>query len=156
MHLGNLRTALLAHRDCRERGGIFILRVEDIDGPRTVAGSEQRILEDLRWLGVDWDEEQDAGGPAGPYRQSERGAVYEAALAELEPRGAAYLCICSRKDLHEASAPHGPEGPVYQGTCRSADPGALGAHPAGAAVRFRIEHGDARGVQRPAPRAAGV
>jgi glutamyl-tRNA synthetase len=138
LHLGNLRTAILAHEDCRRRGGVFILRIEDIDGPRTVAGSEERILDDLRWLGINWDEGPDIGGPAGPYRQSERDEAYGAVIAELERQGLAYPCVCSRKDLHEASAPHGPEGPVYPGTCRSADPAALRAHPAGAAVRFRL------------------
>jgi glutamyl-tRNA synthetase len=138
LHLGNLRTALLAHQDCRARGGVFILRIEDIDAPRTIAGSEQHILDDLQWLGLDWDEGPDVGGAAGPYRQSERGDIYEAALVQLTRDGATYPCICSRKDLHEASAPHGPEGPVYPGICRAADPGELRAHPAGAAVRFRI------------------
>ncbi len=136
LHPGNLRTALLAWRDIRERGGTFILRIEDIDGPRTVAGSEGRIVEDLRWLGMDWDEGPDTGGPAGPYRQSERGEIYEAALGELMNRGLAYACTCSRKDLREASAPHGPEGPVYPGTCRNRD-AATRTGPASA--RFRVD-----------------
>ena len=80
LHLGNLRTALVAWQHCRAAGGSFILRVEDIDGPRTVPGAEARMLEDLRWLGIDWDEGPDIGGPAGPYRQSERGGLYQAAL----------------------------------------------------------------------------
>ena len=139
LHLGNLRTAILAHEDCRRRGGIFILRIEDIDTPRIVPGSEARLMEDLRWLGLDWDEGPDKGGPAGPYRQSERTALYEAALAALEAGGRIYYCTCSRRDLREASAPHGPEGPVYPGTCRMTDPVAQRAHPAGAAARFLVE-----------------
>lgn len=121
------------------------MRIEDIDTPRTVSGSEERILDDLRWLGVDWDEGPDAGGPAGPYRQSERGEIYAEALARLEAQGLPYLCTCSRKDLREASAPHASrragdsDGPVYPGTCRSSDPEAQGRHAAGAAVRFRID-----------------
>ncbi|MBI3736602.1 tRNA glutamyl-Q(34) synthetase GluQRS [Candidatus Sumerlaeota bacterium] len=142
LHLGNLRTALLAWEDCRRAGGSFILRIEDIDTPRVVAGSEERMLDDLRWLGLDWDEGPDIGGPAGPYRQSERGDFYAAALRRLEERGMTYLCTCSRKDLREASAPHDAPGElaeaVYSGKCRSSDPALQRLHPAGAAVRFRV------------------
>jgi glutamyl-tRNA synthetase len=137
LHLGNLRTALEAWRACRREGGLFILRIEDIDTPRVVPGSEARILDDLRWLGLDWDEGPDIGGPAGPYRQSERSAFYEAALRRLETLGMTYLCTCSRKDLREASAPHAAEGAVYPGACRDTDREAQARHPAGAAHRFR-------------------
>jgi glutamyl-tRNA synthetase len=142
LHLGNLRTALLAWRRIRDLGGIFMLRIEDIDIARTVAAFERRILDDLRWLGIDWDEGPDVSGPAGPYRQTERAPIYEAALARLEAAGRTYLCTCSRKDLREASAPHdpdGPEGPVYPGTCRDADPETQRAHPLGAATRLRVD-----------------
>ncbi len=139
LHLGNLRTAFAAWESIRRVGGIFILRVEDIDRPRTVPGAEARMLDDLRWLGIDWDEGPDMGGPAGPYRQSERDEIYAAALDRLDALGLIYRCTCSRKDLREASAPHGPEGPVYPGTCRAADPAAQAAHPAGAAWRFRVD-----------------
>lgn len=139
LHLGNLRTALAAWEQLRTLGGIFILRIEDIDAPRNVAGSEARLIEDLHWLGLDWDEGPDVGGPSGPYRQSERSAIYESALAELERRAMTYLCTCSRKDLREASAPHGPEGAIYPGTCRATDPAAQRSHPSGAAVRFRVD-----------------
>jgi glutamyl-tRNA synthetase len=139
LHLGNLRTALLAWRQIRELGGSFILRIEDVDAPRTVPGCEARMIEDLRWLGLDWDEGPDVGGPAGPYRQSERSPIYEAALERLAAAGRTYPCTCSRKDLREASAPHGPEGPVYPGTCRDADPAAQRAHPLGAATRLRVD-----------------
>jgi len=139
LHLGNLRTAMVAHEQCRRRGGLFIMRIEDLDAPRNVPGSESRILEDLRWLGLDWDEGPDSGGPAGPYRQSERSVIYETALKTLEASGRIYYCTCSRRDLREASAPQGPEGPVYPGTCRGLDSGAQRAHPAGAAARFVVE-----------------
>jgi glutamyl-tRNA synthetase len=89
------------------------MRVEDLDGPRTVAGAEQRILEDLRWLGMDWDE--------GPFRQSERNELYEAAVAKLVAERRAYECFCSRAEVARAAqAPHGPgdDGPRYPGTCR--------------------------------------
>ena len=140
LHLGNLRTALLAWADCRRRGGIFILRIEDLDGPRTVPGAEVQMIEDLRWLGLNWDEGPDVGGPAGPYRQSERGDLYQAALDWLEQAGLTYLCTCSRRDLREASAPHGNGSePIYPGTCRDKDPQAQRVHPLGAAVRFRVD-----------------
>lgn len=139
LHLGNLRTALLAWDAIRRQGGVFILRIEDIDAPRTVPGAEARMLDDLRWLGIDWDEGPDVGGPAGPYRQSERGGIYAAALERLEAAGRTFLCTCSRRDLREASAPHGEDGPIYPGTCRGRDPAEQRRHPAGAAVRLRID-----------------
>ena len=104
----------------RRAGGTLALRVEDIDIPRVVAGSEARQLEDLRWLGLDWDEGPDLGGPHAPYRQSERTDRYEAALAALAARDLVYYCDCSRAEIARvASAPHpGDEGPRYPGTCR--------------------------------------
>ena len=97
-----------------------MLRVEDIDTPRVKAGVEARQLEDLRWLGVDWDEGPDVGGVHAPYRQSERLARYDDALKSLADRGLTYYCDCSRADIARvASAPHeGDEGPRYPGTCR--------------------------------------
>lgn len=97
-----------------------MLRVEDIDRPRVVSGAETRQLDDLRWLGLDWDEGPDVGGPAGPYRQSERSDRYEAALDALARRGLLYRCDCSRAEIGRvASAPHpGDDGPRYPGTCR--------------------------------------
>src|SRR5690349_6656059 len=76
LHLGNARTALLAYQDCRRLGGTFVLRMEDTDRPRTAPGAAEAILEDLRWLGIDWDEGPDMGGPAGPYVQSGRSEIY--------------------------------------------------------------------------------
>ncbi len=104
----------------RREGGQLVLRVEDIDTPRVVKGSEARQLDDLRWLGLDWDEGPDVGGAVGPYRQSDRSAYYEAALADLAGHGLLYLCDCSRAEIAQsASAPHtGEEGPPYPGTCR--------------------------------------
>jgi glutamyl-tRNA synthetase len=105
----------------RRDTGAFVMRVEDLDGPRTVKGAEARILEDLRWLGLDWDEGPEVGGPFAPYRQSERQERYAAAVARLIADGRAFECFCSRADVQQASqAPHGPgdEGPRYPGTCR--------------------------------------
>ena len=114
LHLGNARTALLAWARARSLGQRFVMRVEDLDGPRTVASAIAGNLRELRWLGLDWDEGPDVGGPAGPYRQSQRDDHYQAALAALDARGELFACYLSRRDLREvASAPHGPSGPPY-------------------------------------------
>ena len=120
LHLGNLRTALLAWLLARHAGGAFVLRMEDLDRPRMRPGAAAAILSDLRWLGLDWDEGPDMGGPAAPYTQSERGAIYEEHLQRLQEAGLVYPCYCSRADIaRAASAPHGAEdGPAYPGTCR--------------------------------------
>ncbi len=120
MHLGNARTALLAWLDARSRMGALAMRVEDLDGPRVRPGLEARILDELRWLGLDWDEGPDVGGDRGPYRQSERGGWYRDALDRLRAGGLAYPCFCSRAEIAQASqAPHpSDEGPRYPGTCR--------------------------------------
>jgi len=120
LHLGVARTSLVAWLRARKLGGRLVLRVEDIDGPRVVAGSAASIAEDLRWLGLDWDEGPDVGGPHRPYVQSERTAHYAAAIESLRARGLVYPCTCSRKDILElASAPHGDLGAFYPGTCRN-------------------------------------
>ncbi len=118
-HLGNLRTALVAWLQTRVADGIFVLRMEDLDTARTRPGCAEEILEDLRWLGLDWDEGPDVGGPAASYVQSERTMIYQDALDLLASHGATFDCYCSRKDIAQSvSAPHGIDGPVYPGTCR--------------------------------------
>jgi len=119
-HLGNASTALLAWLSVRARGGAYVVRMEDLDRPRVVAGSAEGILRDLRWLGLDWDEGPDAGGPYGPYAQSERGAAYHVAFERLRGAGLVYPCFCSRKDIQSAaSAPQAPgDEALYPGTCR--------------------------------------
>lgn len=122
LHLGNVRTALLAWLFARKAGGAFVLRVEDLDRPRARPGATARMLEDLRWLGLDWDEGPDVGGPYGPYLQSERQAIYEEYLARLRAAGLVYPCYCSRAEVaRAASAPQdaNDEGPRYPGTCRN-------------------------------------
>jgi glutamyl-tRNA synthetase len=122
LHLGNVRTALLAWLFARHAGGAFVMRVEDLDRPRVRPGATAQMLEDLRWLGLDWDEGPDYGGPCGPYLQSERQAIYDAALAKLRAADLVYPCYCSRAEVaRAASAPQGAgdEGPRYPGTCRS-------------------------------------
>jgi glutamyl-tRNA synthetase len=120
LHLGSAASALVNWLWARSTGGTLVLRVEDIDTPRVRAGSELRQLEDLQWLGLDWDEGPGRAGAAAPYRQSERHARYEHALAQLAGRGLTYYCDCSRADIaRAASAPHPEdEGPRYPGTCR--------------------------------------
>jgi glutamyl-tRNA synthetase len=114
LHLGNARTGLLAWARARSLGQAFVMRVEDLDGPRTVESALEGNLEELRWLGLEWDEGPDVGGAAGPYRQSQREERYERALETLGARGELFACYLSRRDLREvASAPHGPAGPVY-------------------------------------------
>ena len=95
----------------REAKGRLILRIEDLDRPRVVEGAEAALLEDLGWLGLDWDE--------GPFVQSQRLGLYQAALDQLKAQGLAYPCTCSRKEIASvASAPHDDEGPPYTGACR--------------------------------------
>jgi glutamyl-tRNA synthetase len=120
LHLGVARTSLVAWLRARQCGGSLVLRIEDIDGPRVVAGSAEAIMADLRWLGLDWDEGPDLGGKYCPYVQSERIEHYAAAIAQLRANDAIYPCTCSRKDILElASAPHGDLGALYPGTCRN-------------------------------------
>ena len=119
MHLGNLFCALLSYLSVKSRGGEWILRIEDLDTARCRPEYARQVEEDLRWLGLAWDEGGSAGGPDAPYFQSERTALYEAALARLRGMGLVYPCFCTRAQLHAASAPHREDGlTVYPGTCR--------------------------------------
>ncbi len=119
LHLGNLRTALLAWLFARCAGGQFVMRIEDLDRPRVRPAATQRMLDDLRWLGLDWDEGPDVGGPYAPYVQSQRQEIYALYLRHLVDAGLVYPCYCTRAEIARvASAPYGPEGPRYPGTCR--------------------------------------
>lgn len=128
-HLGNARTYLVAWLAARAAGGRVLLRIEDIDSPRVKPWAADQAVEDLRWLGLDWDEGPDIGGPCAPYVQSERIEHYAAALSRLIELGLAYPCTCTRSDIESAaSAPHEAamiDGPVYPGSCagwRCGDP----------------------------------
>jgi len=120
LHLGNLRTALLAWLQARLAAQPFILRMEDLDLPRIKPGSSEQIIKELHWLGLDWDEGPDCGGPATPYEQSARNPQYQQAFQQLLDNDLIYPCYCSRKDIQNAaSAPHAHEyGSIYPGTCR--------------------------------------
>lgn len=165
LHLGNARTALLAWLVARASGGAFVMRVEDLDGPRVRPGLEPRLLDELRWLGLDWDEGPGASGwpggspagsqggpkadgPQGPYRQSERLGRYAAALRQLVEARLAYPCFCSRAEIAAASqAPHASdEGPRYPGTCRALSPDEAARRAASRrpAWRLRVAPGSVR------------
>jgi glutamyl-tRNA synthetase len=134
-HVGNARTYLIAWLSARARGGRIVLRIEDIDSPRIKPGAAEQALDDLRWLGLDWDGE--------PLVQTQRLSAYQDALRHLQQRELIYPCTCTRADIERAaSAPHADhEGPVYPGTCagrRAADAAALGDRPF--VWRFRVGH----------------
>ena len=119
MHLGNLFSALLAWLSVRSAGGVMVLRMEDLDPDRCREEYAVQLADDLRWLGLDWDEGYELGGPRGPYCQSERTELYAAAFCKLEERGLIYPCFCTRAERLAASAPHRSDGQVvYSGKCR--------------------------------------
>lgn len=120
-HLGGGRTALYDYLLARQSGGQFILRIEDTDRRRYVEGAEQELLDSLRWLGLDWDEGPDVGGPYGPYRQSERTEIYRSYADRLIEMGHAYTCFCTPQQLEKnrQEAFQRKENPLYPGTCRN-------------------------------------
>jgi len=141
LHVGGAWTALAAWDMARSARGAFVIRVEDLDPPRIVKGSVPRILEDLSWMGVSWDEGPDVGGPCAPYTQSARAPLYEASLDLLTVRGLTYPCDCSRAEIARiASAPHAGEDVVYPGTCREGDPKREMRRPP--AIRLRVPPGE--------------
>jgi nondiscriminating glutamyl-tRNA synthetase len=124
LHAGNVRIAVLNWLIARHHDGDFILRIEDTDAERNVVEAERRIMEDLRWLGLDWDEGPDRGGPFAPYRQSERLDLYAREAASLLAAGHAYRCFCSPESLQRGrdEALAAGDSPRYPGTCRTLDP----------------------------------
>lgn len=126
LHLGHARTFWIAAQRAAERGGQLIFRNEDLDVQRCRAEFVIAMFEDLRWLGIEWSEGPDSGGPFAPYAQSQRRAHYLAAWEMLRDRGMIYPCTCSRKDVAQAAeAPNeGEDEPIYPGTCRPKLPGA--------------------------------
>src|ERR1051326_9579652 len=98
LHVGGARTAIFNYLFAKRHGGAFIIRVEDTDQARSTRETEAMVLDDLRWLGLTWDEGPDNGGPHAPYRQSERVDVYSAAAQKLLASGVAYRCFCTEEE----------------------------------------------------------
>jgi glutamyl-tRNA synthetase/nondiscriminating glutamyl-tRNA synthetase len=124
VHVGNARTALFNWLFARQQGGVFVLRIEDTDLERSEPRFETQLIEDLKWLGLDWDEGPDVGGPYPPYRQSDKWQVYRDYAERLVSEGKAYRCFCTPETLdrqrEEAMAKH--LQPNYPGTCRNLTP----------------------------------
>jgi len=124
MHLGTARTALYCYLLAKKTSGQFILRIEDTDVSRTIPGTEQEIMDGLRWLGLEYDEGPDVGGKFGPYRQTERREIYHAQINTLVNSGHAYPCFCTpeRLDKVRQEQQKRKENPHYDGTCRVLTP----------------------------------
>jgi glutamyl-tRNA synthetase/nondiscriminating glutamyl-tRNA synthetase len=124
VHVGNARTALFNWLFARQQGGVFILRIEDTDLERSEARYESQLIDDAKWLGLDWDEGPDVGGPFPPYRQSDKWQVYRDHAERLVAEGKAYCCFCTQEVLErqreQAMAQRLP--PNYPGTCRDLSP----------------------------------
>lgn len=132
MHLGNAFSALTGWQRARAQGGRFVLRIEDIDQTRCRPEHAEALLADLRWLGIDWD------GPV--LRQSQRLAIYAEAIERLGAMGLEYPCFCSRADIAAAAtAPHGPHGAVYPGTCRMLSPAVRRRRMAAESFAWRLD-----------------
>lgn len=144
LHLGHARTFWTAYERARLHGGTLVLRNEDLDRQRSRPHFAAAMFEDLRWLGIAWQEGPDTGGPYAPYAQSERQASYLEAWRQLLAGGFLYPCTCSRKDLAGmAQAPHADDEPLYPGRCRPAAPAVFShAQPAGVNWRFRVPPGE--------------
>jgi glutamyl-tRNA synthetase len=145
LHLGHAKTFWIAYQRALQHNGQLIFRNEDLDPQRSKAEYARAMLEDLRWLGIEWQEGPDVGGPRAPYEQSARRELYLRDWRRLVERGFVYPCGCSRKDLvSSARAPQeGDEEPIYPGTCRPLmESGIKAKHPAGINWRFRVPDGE--------------
>jgi nondiscriminating glutamyl-tRNA synthetase len=120
LHLGNARTAFFSHLWARKSGGRFILRIEDTDVERSQLRFRDELMAEMHWLGLDWDEGPDIGGPSAPYSQAERGELYRTLFAQLERSGQAYPCYCTVEELDLSRKLQRMSGkpPRYAGTCR--------------------------------------
>src|SRR5690242_6001971 len=152
LHIGHARTFWVAAKCAAEQDGTLILRNEDLDQQRCRPEFVDAMMEDLRWLGISWQEGPDCGGPVGPYTQSERMSHYLAAWKQLRKSGAIYPCTCSRKDVAlSAGAPNeGDDEPLYSGKCRPKHPAMEKPsspedtdNPAGLNWRFRVPDDEA-------------
>jgi glutamyl-tRNA synthetase len=144
LHLGHARAFLIAAERAREAGGVLVFRNEDLDPDRCRAEFVSAMFEDLRWLGIVWDEGPDCGGPHLPYSQGERQEIYLAGWKLLRDGGFLYPCTCSRKELAQAaSAPNDlDDEPVYPGKCRGRTDARSFREPAGVNWRFRVPDGE--------------
>jgi glutamyl/glutaminyl-tRNA synthetase len=144
LHLGHARTFWIAAQRAQQHSGTLILRNEDLDPQRCRPEFVTAMFEDLRWLGIQWSEGPDCGGPNVPYSQSERHPHYLKAWQQLRDRGWIYPCTCSRKDLAAAAtAPNDADDePIYPGRCRSRTDAAQFQDPAGVNWRFRVPDGE--------------
>ena len=145
LHLGHARTFWIAAQRARQHGGALVLRNEDLDPQRCRPEFLAAMYEDLAWLGMEWSEGPDRGGPFVPYSQSERRSHYLAAWERLRDAGWIYPCTCSRKDLAAAaSAPNDSDDDeaIYPGRCRSRTDAAQYQQPAGVNWRFRVPDGE--------------
>lgn len=146
LHLGNARTALLNYLAARQTGGKFILRVEDTDEARSSDNFMSELFEDLRWLGLEWDEGPDVGGPHAAYRQQQRRAIYEEWLVKLDAAGLTYPCFCTPAELNISRRQQLAAGkpPRYAGTCcdlNEAQRAERLVRGQAAALRFRVPRG---------------
>jgi glutamyl-tRNA synthetase len=151
LHLGHARTFWIAFERACDARGTLVLRDEDLDPQRSRAEFAATMLEDLRWLGIDWQEGPDVGGPFAPYEQSARRTLYLEAWHALVSSGHVYPCSCSRRDLaqsarapHESPHAHADDEPVYPGTCRPRAGTMIEAPdtPRGLNWRFRVTDGE--------------
>ena len=142
LHLGHARTFWVAYERARQHNGTLVFRNEDLDTQRARPEYVRAMFDDLRWLGLEWQEGPDVGGPYAPYDQSRRRDVYLEIWRKLRDSGAIYPCTCSRKDLAQsAQAPHDlDDEPMYPGTCRGRKSAAK--EPAGLNWRFRVPDGE--------------
>src|ERR1700758_124290 len=144
LHVGHARTFWIAAKRAQERGGVLVLRNEDLDPQRCQPEFVAAMYEDLRWLGIGWSEGPDCGGPYAPYSQSDRRSFYLEAWQQLRDIGAIYPCSCSRKELAAAAtAPNDTDNePLYPGHCRSRTNAVQFRAPQGVNWRFRVPDGE--------------
>ncbi len=124
MHLGSARTALYNYLLAKKTGGKFILRIEDTDQKRFVPGAEQELIDGLHWLGLNYDEGPDIGGPYGPYRQTDRHAIYQEHVKLLVDLGKAFPCFCTSERLDQVRLEQQKQkiNTHYDGFCRDIEP----------------------------------
>lgn len=143
LHIGNARTALFNYLFAKNQGGKFIIRIEDTDKKRNIAGGEESQLKYLKWLGIDWDESIDVGGEYGPYRQSERNDIYKKYYDELLDKGLAYKCYCTEEELEKEREEQMARGetPQYSGkhaNLTKEEQNELESQGLQASIRFRV------------------